>query len=78
MATEISFGLKGTSIFLVGINSSMKTNVGKVLADALRYYYFDSDSVVEEAAGSESSATSFLERDEKGFRESEFPGRLKC
>ncbi|XP_039123237.1 probable inactive shikimate kinase like 1, chloroplastic isoform X1 [Dioscorea cayenensis subsp. rotundata] len=71
MATEISFGLKGTSIFLVGINCSMKTNVGKVLADALRYYYFDSDSVVEEASGGESSATSFLERDEKGFRESE-------
>lgn len=27
--------------------------------------------MVEEAGGGESSATSFLERDEKGFRESE-------
>ncbi|KAJ0988765.1 hypothetical protein J5N97_007121 [Dioscorea zingiberensis] len=71
VATEISLGLKGTSIFLVGINCSMKTNVGKILADALRYYYFDSDALVEEASGGESSAISFLERDEKGFRESE-------
>lgn len=30
-----------------------------------------SDSLIEEAASSESSAKSFRERDEKGFRESE-------
>ncbi|KAA8548269.1 hypothetical protein F0562_004470 [Nyssa sinensis] len=70
-AMDISSELKGTSIFLVGISNTMKTSLGKLLADALRYYYFDSDSLVEEAAGDESAAKSFRERDEEGFRESE-------
>ncbi|KAM7506463.1 hypothetical protein LguiA_016916 [Lonicera macranthoides] len=70
-ASEISPALKGTSIFLVGISSIIKTRLGKLLADAFRYYFFDSDSLIEEAARSESSAKSFRERDEKGFRESE-------
>uniref|UniRef100_A0A5B6ZHP8 Inactive shikimate kinase like 1, chloroplastic n=2 Tax=Davidia involucrata TaxID=16924 RepID=A0A5B6ZHP8_DAVIN len=70
-AIDISPQLKGTSIFLVGINSTMKTSLGKLLSEALRYYYFDSDSLVEEAAGDESAAKSFRERDEEGFRESE-------
>ncbi|XP_073099705.1 probable inactive shikimate kinase like 1, chloroplastic isoform X1 [Elaeis guineensis] len=70
-ASEISDELKGTSIFLVGINCAMKTNLGKLLADALRYYYFDSDNLIEQAAGGESAAKSFKEKDEKGFHESE-------
>lgn len=70
-AMEISPVLKGTSIFLVGMNSTIKTNVGKLLADALRYYHFDSDSLVEEACGGESVAKSLKEQDEKGFRDSE-------
>ncbi|XP_010679969.2 probable inactive shikimate kinase like 1, chloroplastic isoform X2 [Beta vulgaris subsp. vulgaris] len=70
-ATAISADLKGTSIFLVGMSSTMKTSVGKILADELRYYYFDSDMVVEEAAGEYSSGKSFRERNEDGFRESE-------
>lgn len=68
---EISPRLKGTSIFLVGMNSPMKTSLGELLADALRYYYFDSDSLVEEAGGGESAGKSFREIDEKGFRDSE-------
>ncbi|CAK7328369.1 unnamed protein product [Dovyalis caffra] len=70
-AADLSPELKGTSIFLVGMRSPIKTNLGKLLADALRYYYFDSDSLVEEAAGGESSAKSLRESDEKGFRKSE-------
>lgn len=70
-AMEISPVLKGTSIFLVGMNSTIKTNVGKLLADALRYYHFDSDSLVEEACGGESAAKSLKEQDEKGFHDSE-------
>ncbi|OVA09631.1 Shikimate kinase/Threonine synthase-like 1 [Macleaya cordata] len=70
-AMEISPELKGTSIFLVGMNSTMKTNLGKLLADSLRYYYFDSDSLVIQAAGGESAAKNFKVIDEKGFRESE-------
>ncbi|KAF4397542.1 hypothetical protein G4B88_027282 [Cannabis sativa] len=70
-AMDISPELKGTSIFLVGMNSPMKTSLGKLLAKSLRYYYFDSDSLVEEAAGGESAVKSFRETDEQGFRASE-------
>ncbi|KAL6508145.1 hypothetical protein OROHE_021687 [Orobanche hederae] len=70
-ASEISPDLKGTSIFLVGINSSYKSSLGKIMADVLRYCYFDSDSLVEEAAGGKSAATSFIERDEEGYLASE-------
>eukprot|EP00268_Persea_americana_P033770 TRINITY_DN33405_c0_g1_i1.p1 TRINITY_DN33405_c0_g1~~TRINITY_DN33405_c0_g1_i1.p1 ORF type:complete len:304 (+),score=55.36 TRINITY_DN33405_c0_g1_i1:42-914(+) len=70
-AVEVVYELKGTSIFLVGMNSTMKTNLGKLLSEVLRYYYFDSDSLVEQAAGGESAAKLFRERDEEGFRESE-------
>ncbi|GMH25690.1 hypothetical protein Nepgr_027533 [Nepenthes gracilis] len=70
-AVEISNDLKGTSIFLVGMDNAKKASVGKVIADVLRYYYFDSDSLVEEAASGESSDKSFRVRDEDGFREAE-------
>ncbi|PIA43111.1 hypothetical protein AQUCO_02000510v1 [Aquilegia coerulea] len=70
-AAEISSDLKGTSIFLVGINNTIKTKLGTILADALRYYYFDSDTLVEQAAGGESAAKSLREIDEKGFLDSE-------
>ncbi|XP_021760139.1 probable inactive shikimate kinase like 1, chloroplastic isoform X1 [Chenopodium quinoa] len=70
-ATDICADLKGASIFIVGMKSAMKTSVGKLIADELRYYYFDSDNVVEEAAGEDSSGKSFKERDEDGFQKSE-------
>ncbi|KAJ0841250.1 putative P-loop containing nucleoside triphosphate hydrolase, shikimate kinase/gluconokinase [Helianthus annuus] len=70
-AMEVSPGLKGTSIYLVGINSSMKTRLGKLLADSLRYYFFDSDNLVVEAAGGEAAAKQFLNTDKAGFRDSE-------
>ncbi|KAL5793455.1 hypothetical protein ACOSP7_002049 [Xanthoceras sorbifolium] len=70
-ASDILSGLKGTSIFLVGMDNSIKTRLGKLLADALRYYYFDSDNLVLEAAGGESAAKSFKESDEKGYWEAE-------
>ncbi|TKY46173.1 inactive shikimate kinase like 1 [Spatholobus suberectus] len=70
-AAEVAPELKGTSVFLVGMKSSLKTSLGKLLADALRYYYFDSDSLVEEAVGGAQAAKSFRESDEKGFYESE-------
>ncbi|XP_030953498.1 probable inactive shikimate kinase like 1, chloroplastic isoform X3 [Quercus lobata] len=70
-AMDIAPDLKGTSIFLVGMKSSIKTSLGKLLAGVLRYYYFDSDGLVEEAAGGESAAKSLKESDEKAFCESE-------
>ncbi|CAL1398518.1 unnamed protein product [Linum trigynum] len=63
--------LRGTSIFLVGMKSSLKTNLGKLLAEVFNYYYFDSDEVVEQAAGGSSAAQSFRESDEEGFRATE-------
>ncbi|XP_043724737.1 probable inactive shikimate kinase like 1, chloroplastic [Telopea speciosissima] len=69
--TEISPELKGSSIFLVGMNSTMKNNVGKFLADALRYSYFDSDSLVGQVAGGENATNSLKARDAEGFCESE-------
>ncbi|KAJ4974639.1 hypothetical protein NE237_007813 [Protea cynaroides] len=70
--TEISPELRGTSIFLVGMNSTKKNIMGKLLADALRYYYFDSDNLVEQVAGGENAANSLKERDAEGFCELEF------
>ncbi|XVE84209.1 hypothetical protein DITRI_Ditri16bG0151900 [Diplodiscus trichospermus] len=70
-ATDISADLRGTSIFLVGMNNSIKSSLGKLLADLLRYYYFDSDALVSEAAGGETAAITLKESDEKGFLESE-------
>ncbi|KAJ0053599.1 hypothetical protein Pint_03055 [Pistacia integerrima] len=70
-AADILPELKGTSIFLVGMASSIKTSLGKLLADSLRYYYFDSDSLVLEAAGGESAAKAFRDSDERGYREAE-------
>ncbi|XP_073123704.1 probable inactive shikimate kinase like 1, chloroplastic isoform X1 [Henckelia pumila] len=70
-ASEISSDLKGTSIFLVGLNSSYKSSLGVILADALRYYFFDSDSLVEEAVGGKGAAVSLVESQEEGYLASE-------
>ncbi|XP_022156536.1 probable inactive shikimate kinase like 1, chloroplastic [Momordica charantia] len=70
-AMDVAPELKGTSIFLVGINSSQKTKLGRLLADVLRYYYFDSDSLVVEASGGAAAAKLYKESDENGFRASE-------
>lgn len=70
-ASELANVLKGASVFLVGMNCSLKTELGTRLADALRYYYFDSDDLVEQAAGGKGAAISLRETDEKGFRDSE-------
>ncbi|KAL4366462.1 hypothetical protein GQ457_05G019530 [Hibiscus cannabinus] len=70
-AADVSADLRGTSLFLVGMNNSIKSSLGTLLADLLRYYYFDSDALVSQAAGGESAAISLKESDDKGFRESE-------
>ncbi|VVB14249.1 unnamed protein product [Arabis nemorensis] len=70
-AMDIAPELKGASIFLVGINNPIKTKLGKLLADSLRYYYFDSDNLIAEAAGGNVSAQALKEADEKAFQESE-------
>ncbi|PKI60304.1 hypothetical protein CRG98_019240 [Punica granatum] len=76
-AMDVAPDLRGTSIFLLGMKSSIKTQLAKLLAELLRYYYFDSDGLVEEAAGGEASAKLFQETDEQGFRESEMNQKLE-
>ncbi|KAG0459579.1 hypothetical protein HPP92_022707 [Vanilla planifolia] len=70
-AVDVCNELKGTSIFLVGVNCTTKTNTGKLLANALRYCYLDSDSIVEQATGCSSDSKSFREREDEAFREAE-------
>ncbi|XP_078440902.1 shikimate kinase like 1 [Wolffia australiana] len=70
-AAEIVDALKGTSLFLVGMNGPIKTKVGKFIADALEYCYFDSDEVVEKVVGGATAARDLRQIDEKGFLESE-------
>ncbi|GFQ00201.1 probable inactive shikimate kinase like 1 chloroplastic [Phtheirospermum japonicum] len=77
-ASEISPDLKGTSIFLVGLNSSYKSSLGgflpmhyDIIISTGRQFPFCSDSLVEEAAGGKSAAVSLIERDEEGYLASE-------
>ncbi|KAI7990826.1 110 kDa U5 small nuclear ribonucleoprotein component CLO [Camellia lanceoleosa] len=48
-----------------------ENSYGETSPDALQYYYFDSDNLVEEAAGGGSTGKSFRERDKEGFSKSE-------
>ncbi|KAH9295371.1 hypothetical protein KI387_038959, partial [Taxus chinensis] len=70
-ADEISLGMDGKSIFLVGMMGSGKSTVGKILSEALGYYFFDSDHLIEQAAGGTPVAQIFKEKDEEFFRDAE-------
>ncbi|KAH8971800.1 hypothetical protein BDL97_02G161600 [Sphagnum fallax] len=70
-AEKIREQLNGTCIFLIGMMGSGKTTVGRVLSKSLGYYFFDSDELVEQAAGGTSVAQIFEESDEEGFRKAE-------
>eukprot|EP00897_Mesotaenium_endlicherianum_P000977 jgi/Mesen1/10880/ME000093S10396 len=70
-ADEIRDSLRGTSIFLIGMMGSGKSTVGEILAKALGYYFFDSDKVVEQAAGGASTAEIFAQNGEEAFRDTE-------
>ncbi|GBG68413.1 hypothetical protein CBR_g2957 [Chara braunii] len=50
-ADAVVASLKGSSIYLIGMMGSGKSTVGPILADALGYYFFDVDDLVQEAAG---------------------------
>ncbi|XP_073123706.1 probable inactive shikimate kinase like 1, chloroplastic isoform X2 [Henckelia pumila] len=53
------------------LSCSYKSSLGVILADALRYYFFDSDSLVEEAVGGKGAAVSLVESQEEGYLASE-------
>jgi shikimate kinase len=49
--------LGGTSLYLVGMMGSGKSTVGKLLSQALGYYFFDSDSLVRQLLSRVTEAT---------------------
>jgi shikimate kinase len=70
LATELVPRLQGTSIMLIGMMGCGKTTVGKYLADALDYRFFDTDAIVA-AAAQQSIAEIFATSGEAAFRELE-------
>ncbi|KAJ7195714.1 hypothetical protein O6H91_Y510300 [Diphasiastrum complanatum] len=70
-AQEVAKDLKGTCIFLIGMMGSGKSTIGRILSEALGYYFFDSDKVVEQLAGGATVAQLFAEGKEEWFRDAE-------
>jgi shikimate kinase len=62
--------LQGVNLFLIGMMGSGKSTVGHILADRLRYRFFDSDVLIERVVGS-SVAEIFAQQGEATFRELE-------
>jgi shikimate kinase len=67
----LSTELCGCSLYLVGMMGSGKTTVGRMLANTLRYAFFDTDSVIEAAHGGKSVSDIFRENGEEYFRRCE-------
>ncbi|KAG0592072.1 hypothetical protein M758_1G198100 [Ceratodon purpureus] len=62
---------EGSTIFLVGMMASGKSTVGRVLADALGYSFFDSDEVIESYVGGLPVKEIFRQHSETAFRDLE-------
>ncbi|WIA11856.1 hypothetical protein OEZ85_011942 [Tetradesmus obliquus] len=63
--------LKGCSIYLIGMMGTGKSTTGKMLANTLKYAFFDTDSVIELAHPGESVADIFKKYGEDYFRNCE-------
>ncbi|KAJ0252436.1 Shikimate kinase 2 [Hirschfeldia incana] len=70
-AEEVKPYLNGRSMYLVGMMGSGKTTVGKIMARALGYSFFDCDSLIEEAMNGTTVAEIFEHFGESVFREKE-------
>ncbi|CAA0839185.1 Shikimate kinase 1- chloroplastic [Striga hermonthica] len=68
---EVEPYLHGRCIYLVGMMGSGKTTIGKVLAEALGYSFYDCDKMIEEAVGGRTVAEIFKSYGEKFFRDNE-------
>lgn len=66
----VSHLLKGINLYLIGMMGSGKTTVGQILAHRLGYHFFDTDTVIEQAAG-QPIANIFANLGEPTFRELE-------
>lgn len=62
--------LKGISIYLIGMMGTGKTTVGREIAQQLGYQFFDTDAVIEQAAG-QTITEIFAEQGETSFRDLE-------
>lgn len=70
VAERLASKLGGTPIYLVGMMGSGKSTVGKLVGAALRYQFFDTDALVEAAAGA--PVAEFFETEgEAAFRDAE-------
>ena len=65
--TSVSEQWQGLNLYLIGMMGAGKTTVGQVLAQELRYRFFDTDAVVQQAAG-QSIAQLFAMAGEAEFR----------
>jgi shikimate kinase len=71
LTDTLSTELRGCSLYLVGMMGSGKTTVGRMLANTLRYAFFDTDAVIEAAHGGKSVADIFRDSGEEYFRRCE-------
>lgn len=62
--------LKGVNLYLIGMMGAGKSTVGKVLANTLGYRFFDTDTVIEQAA-QQPIPQIFAESGETAFRQLE-------
>ncbi|KAL4569399.1 hypothetical protein LXL04_025035 [Taraxacum kok-saghyz] len=68
---EIKPCLSGRCIYLVGMMGSGKTTIGQILSEVLDYSFFDSDKLIEQAAGGTAVADIFKLYGEGYFRDNE-------
>lgn len=68
---EIVSYLSGRCIYLVGMMGSGKTTVGRIMAEALDYSFFDCDTLIEQAVGGSSVSEIFKIHGEGFFRDNE-------
>ncbi len=62
--------LKGVNLYLIGMMGAGKSTVGRLLASRLRYHFFDTDALIEQATG-QSVRQIFAESGEAIFRQLE-------
>lgn len=67
---DLTQELKKTNLYLVGMMGAGKTTIGRKLANRLGYHFFDTDALIEQAAGQKVSEL-FAESGEAAFREIE-------
>ncbi|XP_078444248.1 shikimate kinase 3, chloroplastic-like isoform X2 [Wolffia australiana] len=70
-AEDLAPYLSDRCIYLIGMMGSGKSTVGKILAKALGYSFYDSDKLVEQAVGGTSVAQIFKQYSEAFFRDNE-------